>query len=49
MRVDMCDQAGRQSVDELGGMNSTNGMARQVRQASVKVIINPISKFEKVI
>jgi hypothetical protein len=31
-------------------MNSTNGMARQDRQASVKkVIIHPISKFETVI
>jgi hypothetical protein len=36
LRIDMCDQAGRQSVDELGGMNSTNGMSRQDCQASVK-------------
>jgi hypothetical protein len=39
MRIDMCDQAGLQSVGELGGMNSTNGMARQVRQASVKKLL----------
>jgi hypothetical protein len=39
MRIDMCDQAGRQSVDELGGMTATNGMARQVRQASVKKLL----------
>jgi hypothetical protein len=46
----MSDQAGRQSVDELGGMNSPNEMAQQDRQASVKkVIIHPISNFEKVI
>jgi hypothetical protein len=52
MRIDMCDLAGRQSVDELWGMNSTNGMSRQVCQASVKKlfsIIHPISEFEKMI
>jgi hypothetical protein len=29
----MCDQAGRQTVDYYGGMNSTNGMAPQTRES----------------
>jgi hypothetical protein len=42
----MCDQAGRQSVVELGGMNSTNGMARQDRQASVKKLLFILLTFK---
>jgi hypothetical protein len=34
----MCEQAGRQSVDELGGMNSTNGMAWQDREADARPV-----------
>jgi hypothetical protein len=46
----MCDQAGRQSVDELGGneLNKWNGLTGSPGQWK-KVIIHPISKFEKAI
>jgi hypothetical protein len=45
MHVDMCDQAGRQSVDELGGMNLHLPSLWQSLWVGIEVILGFIPGF----